>query len=147
MSATTGVVGYDTKVYIYSGSAYVQVNEPKDITGPQVTSEFADFTHMQSPSGFRERKPTYKSSGQVSFRCNYLHSDAGHKALVTAAMANPATLTPFRLTYPDSSQFEFQAYVSLQWTSPMAGPLEMAVTLDITGAIVWQAPSPSASLE
>jgi hypothetical protein len=121
--------------------------EPKDISGPQVTSEFADFTHMQSPSGFRERKPTYKSSGQVTFRVNYVHTDAGHKLLITLANANPATLAYFRLTYPDNSQFEFNAYTSLQWNSPMAGPIEMTVTLDLTGLPVWQgAGSPSTSV-
>ena len=145
MSATQGVVGFGSAIQMYIGAAYSAISEPKDITGPQITAEFVDFTHHQSPSGFRERKPTFKSSGDVTFRTNYLHSDATHVALVAAAEANPPTLSLFRLVFPDGSQFHFQGYVSLQWTAPLNGPLEMAVTLSLEGALEWVAPSPSVS--
>ena len=141
MPATQGVVGYNT--YIYIGA--LEILEPKDITGPQITAEFVDFTHMQSTLGYRERKPTFKSSGQVTFKCNYVHSDSGQTALVAAANANPPTLSTYRLVFPDHTQIDFQAYASIQWSSPMNGPLELNVTLDITGALGVAAPSPSVS--
>lgn len=145
MAATAGVVGFGTAIQMYIGSAYAAISEPKDITGPQITAEFVDFTHHQSPSGFRERKPTFKSSGDVTFRVNYLHSDTSHAALVAAAEANPPTLNLFHLVFPDGSQIHFSAYVSLQWMAPLNGPLEMAVTLSLEGALEWVAPSPSVS--
>lgn len=145
MAATQGVSGYDTKVYIYD-SSWTQILEPKDISGPEITAEFADFTHMQSPSGFREQKPTYKSGGTVTFNCNYVHSDSGHKKLIAAAIANPPTVWYCKIVYPDSSQVEFNAYVSVRWNSAMSGPLEMAVTLTLSGEVVWAgASSPSVS--
>lgn len=148
MSATQGVVGYNTIIKRGNGATpevFSAITEPKDITGPQITAEFADFTHMQSPSGFRERKPTYKSSGDVTFKVNYVHSDTSHAGLISDALANPPTARNFQLCYPDNSRIDFTAYVSIQWTSPMNGPLEMNVTLSCEGQVSWLGPSPSAS--
>ena len=148
MAATLGVVGYNSVISIGNGATpevFTAILEPKDISGPNITAEFADFTHMQSPSGFRERKPTYKSSGDVTFKCNYVHSHASHASIIADASANPPTLRNFRLRYPDNSGFDFGAYISLSWTSPMAGALEMNVTLSISGDVEWVAPSASTS--
>src|SRR5512146_2664830 len=141
MAATQGSSAFGTIVKMYYSAAWNNVLEPKDVTGPNITAEFIDFTHQQSPSGFRERKPSFKSSGDVSFRCNYVHSDSSHQALINAAIANPPTLSSFRLVYPDNTQFEFSAYVSLQWTAGLNAPEEMTVTLSITANIVVAAPS------
>jgi len=145
MAATVGVSAFDTEVQMYYSAAWNQILEPKDISGPSITMEMIDFTHQQSPSGFRERKPSFKSSGDVTFRCNYVHSALSHQALVNAAIANPPTLSRFRLIFPDNTQFEFDAYVGLNWTNPLNGPEEFAVTLSITGNVSVAAPSPSAS--
>ena len=145
MAATLGSSAFGTEVQMYYSAAYNQILEPKDISGPSITMEMIDFTHQQSPAGFRERKPSFKSSGDVTFRCNYVHDAASHQALVTAAVANPPTLSNFKLIFPDHTVFEFQAYVGLSWSNPLNGPEEMAVTLSITGNVVVAAPSPSAS--
>jgi hypothetical protein len=136
MAATLGVVGYNTIIRYESGpGTYTAITEPKDISGPEITCEFADFTHMQSPLGFRERKPTIKSSGNVTFKCNFVHDDTSHEYLTAAATANPPTLETFQIEYPNGQGWDFDAYVSLSWTSPMAGPLEMNVTLSIDGQV------------
>ena len=145
MAATQGVVGFASQIQRGVAGTYTAIAEPKDITGPTITAEFVDFTHHQSPSGFRERKPTFKSSGDVTFRVNYLHSDATHAGLLDDATANPPTLRTFRLVFSDNSAIDFDAYVSIQWTAPLNGPLEMAVTLSVSGAIEWVAPSRSQS--
>lgn len=138
MAETEGITGFTTDIQIGDGQTpenFSSITEPKDITGPQVTPEFVDFTHQQSPAGFRERKPTFKSSGDITFRCNYISDDPTHQALIAAATANPPTKKNFKLIFPDSSGFSFSAYVSLQWIAPMNGPLEIAVTLNISGSI------------
>jgi hypothetical protein len=145
MAATQGVSAFGTDVQIYYSAAWNSVPEPKDISGPNITSEFIDFTHHSSPAGFRERKPSFKSSGDVTFKTNYIHSNATHQALVTAAKANPPTLLPCKLIFVDKSVFDFSAYVSLAWTNPLNGPSEMAVTLSITGDVTLAMPSPSVS--
>jgi hypothetical protein len=135
MPETQGITGFTTDVQMLIDATFQSILEPKDITGPAITPEFADFTHQQSPRGFRERKPTVKSSGQVSFKTNYVSGDATHQALIAAARAVPSTLCEFKEIYPDDSGFYFKAYVGLQWGSPMTNPLEMTVTLDIAGDI------------
>jgi hypothetical protein len=137
MAASNGVVGLDTTVEIGAGLSpedYIAIAEPKDIDGPEITQEFADFTHMQSLGGFRERKPTFKSSGQVTFKCNYVAADPGQIDLIAAANAVPATLKYFKMTYPDNTIVSFAAYPSVKFSSPMAGALEIAVTLGLEGA-------------
>ena len=146
MAATLGVSAFGTTIkMLSSGVTWVTILEPKDISGPAITMEMIDFTHHQSPSGFRERKPSFKSSGDVTFKVNYVHSDSGHAALVNAAIANPPTLKNFELILPDHSSFQFAAYVGLSWTNPLNGPEEMNVTLSITGNINVSLGSPSAS--
>lgn len=137
MAASNGVVGLDTEIKMGDGASpevFTLIAEAKDIDGPEITQEFADFTHMQSDSGFRERKPTFKSSGQVTFKCNFDTADTVQSALITAANANPATLKNFEMTYPDATKFTFSAYPSVTFSAPMAGPIELNVTLSLEGA-------------
>jgi hypothetical protein len=134
-----GAVGMNTVLEMGdSGSPenWVEIPEPKDIDGPEVASEFADATHMQSPSGFRERMPTVKSNSQVTFKCNKLYGDTAQDALIAAANANPATPKHFRMTYPDGDIITFTAYVSAKLTAPMINMMEWAITLSLKGAWV-----------
>ena len=54
---------------------FTAIAEVKDINGPVLSREFAEFTHQQSASGYREYKPTFKNSGDVTFKCNFLPDD------------------------------------------------------------------------
>jgi len=119
-----------------SPEVFTLIPEPKDISGPEITPEFADFTHQQSDSGFRERKPTFKSSGNVTFNCNFIHDNATQQAMITAALANPPTLKNFQMIFPDGYQIDFSGYLGLRFSNPMAGPEEIAVTITLEGAFV-----------
>lgn len=137
MGASEGMIGLDTEIKMGDGNSpevFTLLPECKDIDGPEITQEFADFTHMQSPSGYREQKPTVKSNSQVTFRCNKLAGDTTQDALITAANANPATLKNFTMTYPDGDVISFAAYPSVKFTSPMLGAMELNVTLSLEGA-------------
>lgn len=139
MPASQGAVGLGTTIaYSAALSPPTFTNyilEPKDITGPGSTLEKAEFTHMQSTSGYREYKPTFKTSGDVTFKTNYVHDDASHMALIAANQALPPTLMAFLMTGLDGSTFQFEAYVGLSWSYPMGGPIEMNVTLQIEGPV------------
>lgn len=135
--STEGSVGLDTELKIGDGASpevFTLIPECKDINGPQITSEFADFTHQQSTGGYRERKPTFKSSGDITCNCNYIYGDTQQELLLTNAQTNPATLTNFQLIGPDGATFTFSAYPSVQFTHPMNGPKEMAITLSLDGS-------------
>lgn len=145
MAATAGIVALGTDIQIKIDAAYYSILEPKDISGPQITFDTVDFTTFTYPVGWRKLVPTFKSSGQISFRVNYVHTDSTQQGLVSVARANPPTLTTFRLIFPDESQFDFEAYVSVQWQAPVSGALDMAVNLLIYGDVEITLGSPSVS--
>ena len=140
MPASQGAVGLGTTIAYATISSpqtfTTYILEPKDITGPGSNLEKAEFTHMQTTGGYREYKPTFKTSGDVTFKCNYVHDDASHIALIAANQANPPTLMAFQITGLDGSTFTFEAYVGLSWSYPMGAPIEMNVTLMIQADVV-----------
>jgi hypothetical protein len=145
MAASAGVSAFNTKIWVYKSAAWALVEEPKDITGPGSTAEFIDFTHQQSPSGFRERKPSFKSGGDVTFTCNFVHSATVQQYLVNCSIANPPSREYFKVVGPDNSQFEFGAYVSFTMSYPLNGPEEIRFTLGIDGNVVAALASVSVS--
>ena len=145
MSATLGVAAFNTKIYVYITSAWVIVEEPKDIDGPGGDNTYIDFTHQQSPSGYKEEKPSTKDPGSVTFPCNFVHNATAQTYLINAAVANPVTLEWFRIVGPDNSEFRFHAYPAYRMSYAMNGALEIRYTLRVSGAIEPLLPSASAS--
>jgi hypothetical protein len=138
MSDTLGSVGIDTQLKIGDAASPETFALIKDIfgtiDGPSIDQEYADFTHMQSTSGFKERKATWKSPGQVTFAAHWINGDTQHELLVTNAIANPATLTNFQMLYPDNTLFNFAAYPSVKFSADMNGALVINVTLSLEGS-------------
>lgn len=139
MSESEGKIGLDTQIEMGDGQSpenFSLIPEPKDIDGPEITQEFADFTHQQSTGGFRERKPSVKSNSQVTFKCNKLAGNTTQDALIAAASSNPATLKNFKMTYPDGDIITFAAYPGVKFSSPMMGAMEISVTLSLAGGFI-----------
>lgn len=142
---TEGVIGLGTLLEIGDGATpenFTPIAEVKDITGPGLTREFAEFTHQQSSGGYREYKPTFKNSGDVSFKCNFLPDDATQGFATSGLLKDydDGKLRNFKLKFPDVGQTvaSFAAYVSnIQPGAPIANALELNVTLRITGPVVW----------
>lgn len=140
-----GVIGLGTLLKIGDGGSpesFTPIAEVKDITGPGLTREFAEFTHQQSSGGYREYKPTFKNSGDVTFRCNFLPDDATQGFATTGLLKDyeDGTLRNFELVFPDpgATKASFSAYVAnIQPSAPVAGALELNVTLRVTGPVVW----------
>lgn len=145
MSETKGVVGLGTLLKIGNGASpetFAAIAEVKDIGGPQLSREFAEFTHQQSTGGYREYKPTFKMSGDLTFKCNFLPDDLTQGFATTGLLKDydGGTLRNFQLLFPDSGATlaSFAAYVSnISPAAPIAGALELNVTLRVTGSVVW----------
>jgi hypothetical protein len=138
MTATQGVLGINTQLKLGNGASPEVFTLVRDIfgaiDGPEVTQEYVDFTHMQSTGGFRERKASFKTPGNLTFTCHYVTGDTQHEAIVAAATAVPTTLQNYQVTYPDATVIEFSAYPSVKFNADMAGKFTMAVTLGLEGA-------------
>jgi hypothetical protein len=136
MSESLGVIGLGIQCKIGDGASpevFTLIGECGDFDGPEVSNEFEDMTHQQSTGGFRERKATFKSSGNVTFSCAWLEDDAGQTALITAARAVPAALKNFTLDYPNHKRISFAAYPSVRYSTPMGRKMTMNVTLALEG--------------
>lgn len=143
---TEGVIGLGTLLKIGDGispEGFTAIAEVKDITGPGLTREFAEFTHQQSAGGYREYKPTFKNSGDVSFKCNFIPDDDTQGFASAGGLLKDyedGTLRNFELEFPDPghTKASFAAYVAnVQPGSPMANALELNVTLRVTGPVLW----------
>jgi hypothetical protein len=145
MGASEGVIGLGTLLKIGNGASpevFSAIAEVKDITGPGLTSEFAEFTHQQSTGGYREYKPTFKNSGEITFKCNFLPDDTTQGFSTSGLLKDyeDQTLRNFQLLFPDTGATlaSFAAYVAnIQPTSPLAAALELNVTLRVTGPVTW----------
>ncbi len=140
-----GVIGLGTLLKIGDGDmpeAFTAIPEVKDITGPGLTREFAEFKHQQSASGYREYKPTFKNSVNVTFKCNFLPDGSTQGFATTGKLKDykDGQLRNFQLLFPDAGATlaSFAAYVAnIQPTAPVGSALELSVTLRITGPVTW----------
>jgi hypothetical protein len=145
MIMTEGVIGLGTLLKIGDGDTaevFTAIAEAKDITGPGLTREFAEFTHRQSAGGYREYKSTFKNSGDITFRCNFLPDDSMHGFATTGLLKDyeDGTLRNFQLLFPDTGATlaSFVAYVAnIQPTTPVGSALELNVIPRITGPVTW----------
>jgi hypothetical protein len=140
-----GVIGLGTLLKIGDGASpevFAAIAEVKDINGPVLSREFAEFTHQQSASGYREYKPTFKNSGDVTFKCNFLPDDETQGFSTGGLLKDneDGTLRNFELVFPDTgaTKAKFAAYVAnISPGAPIAGALELNVTLRVTGPVTW----------
>ena len=138
MSQTQGTSGFGTLLKIGDGEvseAFTAIAEVKSISGPNLSLETIDATHMTSPSGHREVLPSFKNAGEVSFDVNFLPGVGTQQSLFTDWQNR--TLRNFQLQFPDESStlWQFSAYVtSLSISAPLDDVLGASVTLTISGA-------------
>lgn len=137
MTATQGVTGFDTQLKVATDVSPLNlklVGECQDVKLNGETVDFAEFTHQQSPSGYREFKPTFKNPGEITCTFNWT-SDAQQATLKTAFDASE--LLYFQILWPNSKTSTFTGYVAnLGIDGSMAGALRKTLTIRITGAIV-----------
>ena len=129
-------VGFGTCLFQKISSVFVLVAEVRSLTGPGITRETVDVTHLKSPDGFREFLPALKEGSDVTFDLNFDPGSASHKALL--ALKDTTIPTDFKVIWSDDdlTEWEFSATLaSFEPTAEVDGPLSAAVTLKVAGAI------------
>lgn len=126
-----------TSTNLASGAAetFTTIAEMKNVSGPNMSMETIDATHMESPSGFREILASFKSGGEVSTDLNFLPAASGHQQLTTD-FAN-RTKRNYQIWWSDSgpTKWQFAAYVTgFQPSATIDDVLGASVTFMITGA-------------
>lgn len=142
MAATQATTGFGTKLRMSNSPVTdptLDIPEIRSIGGPTRSMNFADATHMESPNGYDEFLPTFKSGGSVPIEMNYLPADAGQLELQVAYEAREKR--KFWVIYPSGTRrCAFEAYVeNLNDTQPHNDVMRRSVQLKITGAVTFSA--------
>lgn len=119
-----------------SGELFTTIAEITNITGPEMSLETIDATHMESTNGFREYIPSLKDSGELSFDFNFLPADANQTALYDDMLAS--VRRNFQIVWTDAAPttYSFAGYVkSLSYSAQIDDKLSGSGTVQITGPI------------
>ena len=139
MSATIGTSGFGTLLKRGDGATvevFSTIAEIRSISGPNMSLETIDATHMESPGGFREVLPSFKTAGEVTLECNFLPGDTNHQALITDFKNR--TKKNFKIVWPntDTTTWSFTGYVTGFSPSAAVGDmLSASVTVTVTGDV------------
>jgi predicted secreted protein len=115
------------------------IKELGDISGPDITRGTIDSTTHDSTGGWQEWVLGKLSAGKVTFKINWLPTDATHS--YGAGLLNDivdGTLQDFDIVYTDTgtTTATFTAYVTgFKIAAPVEGMLTADVELTVTGAV------------
>lgn len=115
--------------------AFSTIAEVTGLSGPSLSLETIDATHMESPNNFREMIPSLKSAGEVSFDLNFLPGNSSQQQITTDYLGR--TLRNFELTWTDTgaTKWAFSAYITaFEPSAAIDDKLSASVTLSISGA-------------
>lgn len=119
-----------------SPEVFTTIDGVTNLSGPTQSREYIDTTHHTSAGGFREKKPSFKDPGQISFDLLWDPADVQHEGLLDDFEGD--VLRNFKIVYPDTGAAEwlFSSYVSsFEVSAGFDAALTAAVTLDLTGQI------------
>jgi predicted secreted protein len=118
---------------LYKGEALLPIAELTNIGGPKLAAEFLDVTSHDSVGGYREFIQTLRSGGDLPIEGNFIPSDEGQFALLTAF--NDGSKDNYTIELPDEKgEWAFEAYVaSFEMGAPFEGKLTFTASLKITG--------------
>lgn len=132
------MTGLGTKIEMKStptGSTYVVIGEPFEITPPKQMDDEVEVTHYGSPDGSREYIGGLTDPGECTFSINYIPGGPTETLLFDAK----ATRKPrgFRMTWPNGVTWTFDLLIrGLQPSAPLSDRLTMEVTGRVSGSIV-----------
>ncbi len=135
---TSAISAHGTLLKMYDRATHLTpatITEVLDQKGPSVKGIREDAT-THSSGGWTEKISILLEGGKVSFDIHWIAADATHNkttGLLAASIAK--TKEKFQILYPDSSGFEFWAFVDIDMESKVKGKLMASVELDITGAV------------
>lgn len=140
MAATEGTSGFGTLLKRGNGATvevFTTVAEVKSISGPGLSMETIDATHMESPNAFRELLPSFKSAGEVTLEMNFLPANSNQQGFVEDFQDR--VKRNWKLVFPDTATttWSFSGYItgfapSAAVDSILTASATIAVTGDVT---------------
>lgn len=136
MAASTAQHSHNTKFLIADGGggSYVELGEVQSISGPTITWDATEITHLTSDNAFKEYLSGLGDSGSVSLVLNYKTSES------TRLYALSRTTKGLRVTFPDNSDWDFNGFpTSFGTESPFNDRITQSVEFKLTGKAVYSA--------
>lgn len=140
-----GITGQGSYISIGDGASpevFTEVGEVVEIPGPISNVDEIDFTHLRSPAGYREFKPSFKDNDDLAISMNYLPADTTNtsgRAAQQTLLTNYANSEVFncKVTWPDGSYTTFEAYVKQKGrAATVSDPMRQLIVLRVTGQVV-----------
>lgn len=135
----------DTQIQIGNGSSpetFQTIAFVSDITGPTIQGQVVDVTSMSTGNAWRQKIVTLLEGGDVSFNAYWQPMNQSQQTLLTLfshrGQGLPGVPIDMRMIFPDqdATAYTFQGFVSkCSLKAAVAGVLEAAVTLTITGVV------------
>lgn len=117
---------------IYTNLAYVEVAYVRDISGPGLSLDALEDTVHGSANGYREFTGGLLDAGEVTLDLFWDAANNSHDVLLNLMLNRQESI--FKLTYPDSTQDNFRAFVTaFPPAAPVDGMLSASATLRING--------------
>lgn len=137
---TDATIAYGTLLQFGNGASpevFTTLAEVVNITGPGMSRELPDATHMQSPGGWREFIGGLKDAGEITIEANHLPNNATQNASqgVLSFFASGATKN-WKIVFPVSPavEWEFASVVSaFEPDFPVDDKMMLSVTLKVSG--------------
>jgi predicted secreted protein len=136
MAAGTGFLGYGS--VLKKGSTVI--GEITGISGPSLSTDAVDITHMESPSGIREFVAGLVDLGEVTCELNMEAAGTSIATLVTDAKARTITEYTILVVGSAASTFVFQAFINaLEFGIPIDDKATASVGLKLTSTLTFTA--------
>ena len=118
-----------------SPATFTEIPECTDISGGGGTAEEIDFTHLRSPGRRREFKPSFIDSGSLTFKLQYVPSNATHQRIL--ALQDSGEAVAIREVFPDGSGWDYAGFIkgAAKNGQSVGGKLMLDIDYRITGVI------------
>ena len=136
---SSGFSAYGTKLQVGAGAT--EVKETTKVDVDIGTVDDVDTTNNNSPDATEESVPGIIRTGTVDIEGNFVPTDPGQAALITALQARTQNL-PIVVTCADSglATWTGQARVkSFKQTNPVTGKAQFSSSLKVTGKLTFAA--------
>lgn len=106
---------------------FTAIAEVINITGPGLTRDFIEVTHLGSSGGYREFVASFRDGGEYTFTCNFVRAEYD---LLLADFENDSAVN-YQVVMPDTDVTTIQ-FAGLLTALPMTVPFDDKVTVDVT---------------
>ena len=114
---------------------FTAIPELRNISGPTMSAETIDVSHLGSTSGYRDYIAGFKEAGEITGEVNW--TQAGYASLLTHFVSS--ALKNFELHFSDATVYEFSGRVTaLPMTAQTGDAVRFNLTIKITGEFTEQ---------